>query len=160
MKVIGTGAPDIVSIRFEACELDVLRSELCQVRALAIDGAYHAHHNGNGNGVADVVENRYAELLEVSRALDRLDRQLDVGEDDEVPIVMEGPSWFWAPVISSGAGTASERLFDALERYRESRYDCKPEELRAAAAGAGAWAETLLAYHYVDNHGLNDEDWS
>lgn len=66
---------------------------------------------------------------------------------------MTGPSWFWARVIRSATGRAAEQLVDAIERHRAKEH-CPPQELHAAVASAGAWAETMVAYDFADNHGL------
>ena len=42
MKVVGTGAPRMLTIRFEPCELEVLRDELEERRGVIVEAAAHA----------------------------------------------------------------------------------------------------------------------
>ena len=42
MKVIGTGAPRMLTIRFEPCEREVLRDELEERRGVIVEAAAHA----------------------------------------------------------------------------------------------------------------------
>lgn len=131
MKVIGTGAPAALTIRFERSELDVLRDELREMRAVVTEAAACAHQHASGSGAGGGtigVETRHRELVEIARALDRLDSV--EADPTGAPVEFEGPSWFWAPVIRGAAGDACERLVDATDRFRDVERRCSPDDLR------------------------------
>jgi hypothetical protein len=156
MKVIGTGAPEVLTISFTRCELDVLRDELHQLRAVYVEAAHIAHRRDDAGQVKDpeVVPHHHEELVEISQVFDWLAR---VSDEEDEPEPISGPNWFWARVLRGASADAAARLLDAIERYQDKSRHCSPAELAREVASASAWAETLMAHHHVDNHGL--ESW-
>ena len=154
MKVVGTGAPVVLTVRFERCELDVLRDELHHVRAGVTESAAVAHQRatdpGAGAGSA-AVESNHQRLVELSALLDQVEL---LDPEEEEPLEVAGPSAFFASVIRGAATEAAERYADAMRRFRDPDEHCSREELRAAAEAARAWTETLLGYDFVENHGM------
>src|SRR5829696_8663821 len=75
VKVVGTGAPRMLTLRLKRCEIDVLRDELHHRRAVITEAAAAAHAASTvperGAGDPDV-QHRHDELLLISRLLDEL----------------------------------------------------------------------------------------
>jgi hypothetical protein len=74
-KVIGTGAPRMLTVRFRPCEVAVLLDELHHQRAVVTEAAAHAHaaSTAPGAGAGDQdVEDHHDELFLISRLLDDL----------------------------------------------------------------------------------------
>ena len=159
MKVIGTGAPRMLTIRFEPCELDVLRDELEQRRAVAVEAAAHAQREAKAARPALPVaerprgelECRHDELLLVSELLDELRRPAP----EPGPREVVGPTWLLGDVIRGAADETVERLAQGVAQFRLDRGHPTPEELLAALATAAAWVRTLVGLDFADNHAVD-----
>lgn len=143
MKVVGTGAPRMLTVRFKSCEVGVLRDELHHRRAAMTEAAAQAHANSTalsaGAGDRDV-EDRHDELFLISRLLD--DLRAHAPHDQPRQIV--GPTWLLAPVIRGAAAEAAERLRDAVVAFGADTGSPTPDALRAAVDTAAAMAATLI----------------
>jgi hypothetical protein len=159
VKVIGTGAPRMLTIRVAPCELDVLRDELEVRRGVIVEAAAHARRRaGTARPAVPGVERperelerRHDELLLISELLDALRRPAPGGEPRE----LIGPTWLLGAVIRGASGEAIDRLVQRAAEFREDRGQCSPERLRAALATAAAWVETLIGLDYADNHAVD-----
>src|SRR5215212_4482137 len=98
IKVIGTGAPRMLTVRFRPCEVHVLRDELHHQRAVITDAAAHAHETstapGAGAGDPDA-EHHHDELLLIARVLDDLRAPARDARGREIV----APTWLLGPVI-------------------------------------------------------------
>lgn len=131
MKVVGTGAPRMLTVRFKSCEINVLRDELHHCRAAITEAAAKAHADSNapGAGAGDrEVEDRHDELFLITRVLDEL--RSPAPRDQTRQIV--GPTWLLAPVIRGAAEEAVERLRDAVVAFGADTGSPTPDEVRAA----------------------------
>src|SRR3954468_24065838 len=75
IKVIGTGAPRMLTVRFRPCEVGVVLDELHHQRAVVTEAAAHAHEQSDapGAGAGDPeVEDHHDELFLIARLLDDL----------------------------------------------------------------------------------------
>jgi hypothetical protein len=159
MKVVGTGAPRMLTIGFEPCELEVLRDELEERRGVIVEAAAHAQEQAREARPAlpgaerpeQEVQRRHDELLVISQLLDDLRRPAPRDEPREVI----GPTWLLGDVIRGASGEAIERLVQAVATFREDRGRPTSGELRAALAAAAAWVETLIGLDYADNHAVD-----
>jgi hypothetical protein len=153
VKVIGTGAPRMLTIHLKPCEIDVLRDELHHRRAVITEAAAAAHARSAAPeaGAGDPeVEDRHDELLLISRLLDQL--RSPAPRDHAREIV--GPTWVLAPVIRGAAGEAADRLAVAVARFGEDRGTPTPDQLRAAVDTASAWTATLIGLDHAENHAV------
>ena len=154
MKVVGTGAPRVLTIRFRACEIGILRDELHHRRASLTEAAAEAHARSTARTAAGgdrEVEDRHAELLLISRLLDDAHRPAPNGD----PYEIVGPAWLLGPVIRGAAGEAVARLASAVQEFAEDRGAPTPDRVRAALDSACAWTATLLGLDHAENHGLD-----
>src|SRR5687767_4746058 len=115
MKVVGTGAPRVLTIRFRACEIGILRDELHHRRAALTEAAADAHARSTARAASDdrEVEDRHAELMLISRLLD--DAHTPAPKGDPYEIV--GPAWLLGAVIRGAAGEAVARLASAVQEF-------------------------------------------
>src|SRR4051794_26119719 len=103
MKVVGTGAPRMLTVRFKPCEVSVLRDELRRRRAVITEAAAAAHArptvpaSGAGDGE---VEDWHDELFLITRLID--DLKVPPRSADE-PREVVVPTWVMAPVIRGAA---------------------------------------------------------
>jgi hypothetical protein len=148
VKVIGTGAPDTLTIRFEATERDVLLDELRTQRLVIIEAAKDAAGRPHA-GEADTLARDHAQLLTVSRLLAELE---DWNADRQDTREIAAPTCLLYQVVRGAATEAIHRLIDALERFHGAGGRCTPDQLRGAAATATACVETLVNVHHVDHH--------
>jgi hypothetical protein len=154
MKVVGTGAPQVLTIRFRACEIGVLRDELHHRRAALTEAAVEAHARSTARaaGAGDrEVEDRHGELLLISRLLDDAHRPAPKGE----PYEIVGPAWLLGPVIRGAAGEAVARLATAVQEFAEDQRPPTQDQVRGALDSACAWTATLLGLDHAENHGLD-----
>jgi hypothetical protein len=159
VKVVGTGAPRMLTIRFEPCELEVLRDELEQRRGMIVEAAAHAQEQARKARPAlpgaerpeQELERRHDELLLISQLLDDLRRPAPRDEPRDVT----GPTWLLGDVIRGASGEAIDRLVNAVSAFREDRGRPASGELRATLAAAAAWVETLIGLDYADNHAVD-----
>jgi hypothetical protein len=149
MKIVGTGAPMVLTMRYTSCELELLVEQLMERPARVVGSSRGQAAEGRPHRLDDVSD----DLEETARALDQLS-QVDRTEPRAFEVT--GPSWFWASVIRRSAGEAAARFADAMRRFTTVGDECTREELLAASSATAAWTETLIALHYVDNHGLEE----
>jgi hypothetical protein len=153
MKVVGTGAPRMLTIRLKPCEVGVFRDELHHRRAAVTEAAAAAHSRSVAPttlaGDRDV-EDHHDELFLIMTLLDELRTPVPPGQPRE----LVGPTWLLGPIIRGVAGEAVDRLQSAVERFREDRGTPTPDELRGALDCACACTATLIGLDYADNHGV------
>lgn len=153
MKVVGTGAPRMLTVRFKSCEISALRDELHHRRAVITEAAAEAHEKSDapGAGAGDPdVEDRHDELFLITRILDEL--RAPVPRDQPRQIV--GPTWLLGPVIRGAAVEAVERLHTAVTAFGADKGCPTPDELRAVVDAAAASTATLIALDYAENHAV------
>jgi hypothetical protein len=154
VKVVGTGAPQMLTLRPRRCELAVLRDELEERRCVVTEAAAHAQETGSGRGgpVGDpAAEHHHDELLLISRLLDQLRTPPARGQAREVV----GPTWLLGPVIRGAAEEAVERLVSAVAKFSADTGTVTPEQLRAALDAARACTATLIGLDYAENHAVD-----
>jgi hypothetical protein len=152
MKVIGTGAPRMLTVRLRSCELAVLRDELLHRRAAITEAAAHAQATGDAPGAGDrAIEGRYDELLLISRLLDELHAYAPRARSRQIV----GPTWLLGPVIRGAATEAVERLRDAVTGFAADTGAPSPVELRAALETACACTATLMGLDHAENHAVD-----
>jgi hypothetical protein len=154
VKVVGTGAPRMLTVRFKSCEVEVLRDEVYHHRAVATEAAAHAHANstapGAGAGDRDV-EDRHDELYLLTRILDDLRAPVPPGQPREIV----GPTWLLGPVIRGAASCAAERLVEAVAAFGADTCSVAPDELRARIEAASACIATLIGLDHAENHAVD-----
>jgi len=154
MKVVGTGAPRMLTVRLKSCEINVLRDELHHRRAVITEAVAAAEAKSTPRRADDrdaEIQHRHDELALISRLLD----QLHTWSPQEQPREIVGPTWLLGPVIRGAAGEAVERLLTAVGEFCEDRGTPTPEQLRAAVDSAGAWTATLIGLDFAENHGVD-----
>jgi hypothetical protein len=152
MKVVGTGAPDALTIQFEPCEREILLDELRHQRSSVVEDAARSQGRAGRSGEDKDLEESHDHLLVLARVL----HQVEAAPRDAEVIVVLGPTWFLRDVIHGATAEAIERLCKVVDDFRQLRVEPRPtpEQLQAAVKVAGAWVETLVGYHYVDWHGF------
>jgi hypothetical protein len=153
MKVVGTGAPRMLTVRFKPCEIKVLRDELHHRRAVITEAAAAAHDRTQapGAGAGDrEVEDRHDELFLISGILDELRAPVPPDQPREVV----APTWLMGPIIRGAAVDAVERLHDAVTAFSADRGMPPPDEVRAAVDTAGAMVATLIALDHAENYAV------
>ena len=159
MKVLGTGAPRMLTVRFKSCEIDVLRDELHHRRAAITETAAHAHASSDapGAGAGDrEVEDCHVELLLISRLLDELGvpvvpasvRGSRIDMDDAVPgdalrasldaLGLEAGASLLVPLVFRGQSLGVLAAFG--RRDEAGRFDAEEERLLMAFAASAATA--------------------
>jgi hypothetical protein len=154
MKVIGTGAPRMLTVRFRPCELGVVLDELHHQRAVVTEAAAHAHEHSDapGAGAGDrEVEDHHDELFLITRLLDDLRAPTPA---DRLREVM-APTSVLGPVIRGAAVEAVERLCNAVREFAADRGAGTAEELRRAVDTAAALTGTLIGLDHAENHGVD-----
>ena len=154
MKVVGTGSPTMLTIRLKTSEIPVLRDELEERRAVAIEAVAGVHGGATVRG-ATIADSRDGqgteELLLISKLLD--DLRVRVHEDQPLEIV--GPTWLLDPVIRGAAGEAVERLRLAVDAFRLDRGRVTPDEVRGAVDAVCASTATLIGLDHAVNHAVD-----
>jgi hypothetical protein len=154
MKVIGTGAPRMLTVRFRPCEVGVVLDELHHQRAVVTEAAAHAddHSDAPGAGANDdpAVEGHHDELFLIARLLDDLRAP---SPPDRLREVM-APTALLGPVIRGAAVEAVERLCDAVRKFAADTGAGTPEEVRGAVDAAAALTATLIGLDHAENHGV------
>jgi hypothetical protein len=154
IKVIGTGAPRMLTVRFRPCEVAVLLDELHHRRAVITEAAAHAHaiSTAPGAGAGDEdVEDRHDQLILISRLLD--DLHASAPRDQRREIV--APAWVLGPVIRGAAVEAVERLCGAVTKFAADKGECTPEEVRGAVDTAAALSATLIGLDHVEHFAVD-----
>jgi hypothetical protein len=153
VKVVGTGAPRMLTILFEPCELDLLRSELEERRGVVIEAIARVQEPSRPAlpgelGQEHELQHRHDQVLSISELLDGLQQPAPRDQPREVV----GPTWLLGDVVRAAAGEAVDRLDRAVGEFREDRGEPTREELRRVLATAAAWVETLIGLDYADYH--------
>jgi hypothetical protein len=154
VKVIGTGAPRMLTVRLNSCEVSVLRDELHHQRAVITEAAAQAHAKSAlpGAGASDRdIEDHHDELLLISRLLD--DLLAPVARDR--PRELVAPTWVLAPVIRGAAVEAVERLRDVVAAFASDTGARTADEVRAAVHTAAALAATLIGVDHAEHHAVD-----
>jgi hypothetical protein len=146
MKVIGTGNPEMLTLRLRERELAGLKEDLGHRAAVADDSEVTLQERGLDASVGDGGRTS-AEILAAITGL--LDRLATAQPNEQGRVVVSGPTWLLGPAIRGATAEAAEHLVSALERFIRSE-GCTPGELRDAVA-ASAWSETLIGYDHVQN---------
>ena len=153
MKVIGTGSPRMLTVRFRPCEVGVVLDELHHQRSVVTEAAAHAHDHSSapGAGAGDPeVEDHHDELFLIARLLDDLRAS---ATPDRLREVM-APTSLLGPVIRGAAVEAVERLCDAVRKFAADTGAGTPEEVRGAVGAAAALTATLIGLDHAENHGV------
>jgi hypothetical protein len=154
MKVIGTGAPRMLTVRFRPCEVGVVLDELHHQRAVVTEATAHAHEQSDAPraGVGDpVVEDHHDELFLMTRLLDDLRAPTPVDRLHEVT----APTSVLGLVIRGAAVEAVERLCNAVREFAADRGDGTADGLRRAVDTAAALTGTLIGLDHAENHGVD-----
>jgi hypothetical protein len=147
MKVIGTGNPELLTLRLRERELAGLKEDLGHRAAVADDSEVTLQERGFDASVGDDGRTSAEILAAVTGLLDRL---ATAQPNEQGRVVVSGPTWLLGPAIRGATAEAAERLVGALERFISSE-GCAPVELRDAVSTASAWSETLIGYDHVQN---------
>jgi hypothetical protein len=124
-------------------------AELFEARRLRFRATFD-----DGGGTSDpTIGGHDEELAEIAYVLGQLYAAQSI---DDRPVQITGPTWLLATVVRNASEAALAQLVDAVRRFRAHVPRSTPRELAAAADTASAWAQTLVEYHHVDNHGLAD----
>jgi hypothetical protein len=145
MKVIGLGAPDDLSVRFEPCELDVLVDALREERANATRDAAQTYAT-SGPGQTRAIDDRHDRL----RAIEALLTQLEERRQTEGGAVLVGNTELMCHVVHSGAREALRRLDATHERYDDHASTQSGDALLSAAETSAAWVATLVAVDRIE----------
>jgi len=154
IKVIGTGAPRMLTVRFRPCEIEVLLDELHHHRAVVTEAAADAHEKSTapsaGAGDRDV-EQHHDELFLVTRLLD----DLHAPAPRDRPREILAPTWILGPVIRGAAVEAVERLCDAVRMFAADKGGRTPEEVRRAIDTAAALTATLIGLDHAEHYAVD-----
>jgi hypothetical protein len=154
IKVVGTGAPRMLTVRFRPCEVGVVLDELHHQRSVVTEAAAHAHDHSSarGAGAGDPeVEDHHDELFLIARLLDDLRAS---APPDRLREVM-APTSLLGTVIRGAAVEAVERLCDAVRKFAADTGAGTPEEVRGAVDAAAALTATLIGLDHAENHGVD-----
>jgi hypothetical protein len=150
MKVVGTGAPMMLTVRARACEVSALREVLLRRRNEAVEAASRLRTPVGLSAPNPDTEDPHDELVLISKVLDDLCRS--VGPDQPREVV--GPTWLLDPIIRDAATEAVVRLVQMVEAFRADTGRVPADELRAAVDAASACTATLIALDYTQNHAV------
>ena len=142
MKVVGTGAPRMLTVRLRQCEVAVFRDELRERRTDVVDATAAASRDDSE------VDRCHDELFLITGLLDQL-RTAQQGARELV-----GPTWLLAPIIRGAACKAAARFVNAVQEFSEDCGTPTPDELRAAAETASASTATLIGLDRAENHAV------
>jgi len=154
MKVVGTGAPRMLTVRFRPCEVGMVLDELHHQRAVVTDAAAHAHAHSDApaaRGGDPDVEDHHDQLILMARLLDQLRAPAPA---DRLREVM-APTSLLGPVIRGAALQAVERLCDAVRTFAGDTGAGTPEEVRGAVETVAALTATLIGLDHAENHGVD-----
>jgi hypothetical protein len=148
MKVVGTGSPRMLTVRFDQCELPLLRDEVAErqrslVSTLAEMTTPHMAGDDDGERLKDKLV-----------LLTRLEDDLRGPVEPDQPYEVTGLTELMADVIRGAAGEAVYQLQQDVERFREDRGTPTGQELRARLSTASAAIESLIGLDHALNHGI------
>jgi hypothetical protein len=141
-KVVGLGAPVSVRIRFDACELPIVKDALAVL--IAADDALQPSVAAAVDSSSRATDDQRAELR---RMLDAL------GGDDRAQVEAHEVVWPTSlahGVVRNAARVAAERLREALDNASAT------DAIQPAARAFLACAETWSWFRAVDGGGLPD----
>jgi hypothetical protein len=144
----------MLTIRLKTSEIPVLRDELEERRAVAIEAVADAHGRATlcGATIVDSGDGRGSdELLLISKLLDDLRARVH----DDQPLEIVGPTWLLDAVIRGAAGEAVERLRLVVDAFRLDRGRVTPDELRVAIDAVCASTATLIGLDHAVNHAVD-----
>lgn len=146
-RVIGLGAPDVVRVRLERCQLDPLVEQLRTQRADATERAADASRQRPHDERA--IDDCHDEL----RAIEGMLMQLEAHEvDREGRQTITGPTWLMHDTITGATQRALHRA-GAASTTADGPADtlaARAAELLPALTCAHAWVATLVAFRHVD----------
>jgi hypothetical protein len=147
MKVIGTGNPEMLTLRLREREVAGLKEDLGHRASVADDAETTLQERGFGAPIGDDTRSSAEMLAAITALLDRLTAALP---NEQGRVVVSGPTWLLGPAIRGATAEAAEQLVTALERFISSEGSA-PDQLRDAVSTASAWSETLIGYDHVQN---------
>ena len=158
MKVVGSGSPMMLTVRFKPREIRLLRAQLeARQRSLLssiADTQRWLEERACGlreHEREQELERLKDDLVVVTSLLDESRRPADPGQ----PRIVTGPTKVMAEVIRGAAGEAADLLQEAVDRFREDRGTPTPQALRQQLGDTAAWVETLIGLDHADNHGVH-----
>jgi hypothetical protein len=151
MKVVGTGAPRLLTVRFKRCEVTVLRNEIEELQGSILGSLGEIHGRGLADVRHDEIERLKDDLVALADLLDRLRAPVEPNQ----PLEVTAPTELLEEVIRGAAGEAVYRLHEEVDRFREDRGTPTRDELRARMSCATAAVESLIGLDYVLNHGVD-----
>jgi hypothetical protein len=138
MKVMGSGSPAHLTLRLREREVSGLDRALELREAMA---------GGSSDATLELSPTQVR--AEIAAVRERL---AGAAKLEQARVEITGPTWLLAPVISSAAGAAAERLATTMLRFtRDGRGVDDAEELREAIGDASAWNETLIACRHAQH---------
>lgn len=148
MKVIGTGAPVVVTLWLEPCEVAVLREELEREREARSE---HVATLCAGLTNPEANPDAQEQVREVER-LQRLIRRLPSagGSAQDTCLQLVAPMASIRSAVRASVGRAIERLSEAHETR-------DPAGLLSAAEAARACAQTFADLEHVETFGLREQ---
>jgi hypothetical protein len=154
MKVIGTGAPRMLTVRFRPCEVGVVLDELHHQRAAVTEAAAHGHEQSDapGAGAGDPeVEDHHDELFLITRLLDDLQAPTPAGR-----FACGHGTDVRARASDPRRRRGSPRAFvQCVREFAADKGAGTAEELRLAVDTAAALTGTLIGLDHAENHGVD-----
>jgi hypothetical protein len=150
MKVVGTGDPRMLTVRFKTCELRVLREEIEEREHSALRSMSEIEASGLRDARREEVERLKDDLFLLSRLRD----DLRAARPPDQPVEVTAPTEVLSLVIRGAAGENVHRLREAVDQFREDRGTPTTEQLRALLSATSASIESLIGSDHALNHGV------
>ena len=133
MKVIGTGNPEMLTLRLRERELAGLKEDLGHRASVADDAEVTVKKRGFDAPIGSDGRTS-AEILAAVTAL--LDRLATAQPNEQGRVVVSGPTWLLGPAIRGATAEAAEQLVSALERFIIERLSpmAQVEKIRSSFA--------------------------
>lgn len=147
MKVIGSGSPERLTVRFAPSEHALILDELDHQRSVIVEhlAVLHERPEAASEG-GSTVEQSHAQLTALHHVLEQV-------ESHRAPtdaFAVSGPTWFLAEVIRGTSQVAAENLLEAVTSFLAADDEaCSDQQLRDAAGAAQATTATLIAVDMV-----------
>jgi hypothetical protein len=141
MKVVGTGAPRILTVRVQACEIWLWREALRRRLVAATDRSEVA------SALDDDEPAHPDEAATIARLLERAHTPVPSGQ----PWVLSGPSVLLADVIHGIATAATDSYAAAWRNFTASPDSRNGDRLRIALDTVAATTATAIALARVQN---------
>jgi hypothetical protein len=139
MKVVGTGAPLMLTVRVKQAEIALWRNVLC-------DRQDRVSSDATGSDDARPAD----EPGLITNLLHALRQPVPDGQ----PLELVGPTWLLDSVIRDVASEAAEQLSEAIDVFRSGRKQLTADALRARADTALASTATLIRLDHVQRHAV------